>query len=93
MNHSQQVIENGFCSSPRNVLSGVPQGSVLGPVLFLIFINDIKEHIDSQIYLFADDRLTNWAKKWQMEFNIHKCKMMQVTTIFVSRLRYKLFHQ
>ena len=57
MNRSQQVIVNGFCSSPRNILSGVPQGSVLGPVLFLIFINDITEHIDSQIRLFVDDCL------------------------------------
>ena len=37
MNRSQQVIVNGFCSSPRNVLFGVPQGSVLGPVFSKIY--------------------------------------------------------
>ena len=50
------VIENCF-SSVGDVISGVPQGSVLGPVLFLIFINDI-EHIccgDTNLQLFADD--------------------------------------
>ena len=57
MNCSQQIKVNDFCLSPRNVLSGVPQGSVLGPVLFLIFINDIIEHVDSQISLLADDCL------------------------------------
>ena len=56
MNHSQQVIVNGFCSSPRNFLSGLPQGSCEAQ-FFLIFINDITEHIDSQICLFADDCL------------------------------------
>lgn len=46
---------DGECSRCLEVTSGVPQGSVLGPLLFLIYVNDIPDRISSTIYSFADD--------------------------------------
>jgi len=53
--HSKQVAINGMLSSPCKVNSGVPQGTVLGPTLFLAYINDIADCVQSQLRLFADD--------------------------------------
>ena len=54
-NHSQVVKVNGTESDLESVVSGIPQGSVLGPILFVIYINDLPECVRSSIYLFADD--------------------------------------
>ena len=52
---SQKVVIEGKSSDSANISSGIPQGSVLGPILFLIFINDLPDVILSFIKLFADD--------------------------------------
>jgi len=52
---SQRVVIDGQSSSWLNTNAGVPQGSILGPLFFLIYINDIVNDLVSQPYLFADD--------------------------------------
>ena len=51
----QRVVIGGACSSWENIQAGVPQGSVLGPLLFLVYINDISRVVNSNIRMFADD--------------------------------------
>ena len=56
-NRSQKVSINGHLSDSKPVLAGVPQGSVLGPILFIIYINDLPLHTqsDTSVDMFADD--------------------------------------
>ena len=82
--------------------SGIPQGLVLGPTLFVVFINDMPDLITSQSKMFADDakvfrqietsadtatlqndldHLTDWSLKWQMNFNVNKCKRLHIGPI------------
>ena len=54
-NRKQRVVLNGQYSSWASVKAGVPQGSILGPLFFLIFINDLSDNLISNPKLFADD--------------------------------------
>ena len=54
-NRTQYVYSNGFKSESGSVVCGVPQGSILGPICFSLFINDLPFSVDSDVVLFADD--------------------------------------
>ena len=95
------MVVEGHHSKSCDITSRVPQGSVLGPALFLVYINGITANVHSELRLFADDiliyrpigsesnqkilqddltALTKWADMWQMDFNVSKCSVLQVTT-------------
>ena len=50
-----RVVVGGKTSEPQYVTSGVPQGSVLGPLLFVLFVNDLPDNLHNYVSLFADD--------------------------------------
>ena len=68
----QRVVLNGCKSEWGNVFSGVPQGSVLGPTLFIIYVNDFDSNILSMLSKFADD-----AKLYRSVSSIHQVTLLQ----------------
>ena len=99
LSRRQKVAVGEAVSTWAEVLSGVPLGSVLGPVLFVCYINGkIWPHmVRSLIFLYADDAkicckvscqndleqlqsdlncFGDWSHKWQLQFNLGKCKVM-----------------
>ncbi len=95
-NRTQYVVINGNSSTLHKVMSGIPQGTVLGPLLFIIYINDLPNNILTNIYMFADDTKSSLDKqtlqddlstimsrstKWLLTFNLNKCKFMHIPNI------------
>ena len=56
-NRTQKVLVGGKISDPVNVVSGIPQGTILGPLLFICYSNDLPKTIKSKIRIYADDTL------------------------------------
>jgi len=63
-NRVQRIRINSCLSNWANVVSGIPQGSILGPLLFIIYINELPNIWDSQLFLYADD-----AKVYRQIYN------------------------
>ncbi|MCD9088855.1 reverse transcriptase domain-containing protein, partial [Stenotrophomonas sp. SY1] len=92
-----RVVIRDQHSKWNEVISGVPQGTVLAPIMFAIYINDMDEGIESYMSFFADDakllrvkteedceslqrdlnKVQEWSRKWEMEFNTKKCSIME----------------
>ena len=74
---SQLVLIDSCLSSPSPVLSGLPQGTVIGPLLFLLFINDLPDILPMKVTckLFADDVKLYTSIVWQLMFSGYPCKI------------------
>ena len=94
----QRVIVNGSQSTWINITSGISQGSVLGPVLFLVFINDLPEVINVLIKLFADDAklysvvTSNVDNRVQFSLNraVDRAKVWKMIFIYSNATTYTL---
>ena len=95
-NRKQRVSDNGALSDITDVISGVPQGSVLGPVLYLLYINDMDGNIKSYIRLFADDSIIYRKICSKTDHEILQTDLNQLqlwsSNIYTSRSKLRLFN-
>ena len=78
MTEPKEVVVNGTKSEPASVISGIPQDTVLGPLLFVVYINDLLDNISSAGLMFADDtkifRLI-WSREDALELQSEIAKL------------------
>ena len=83
----RRVVLNGQTSFWRPVLAGVPQGSILGPLLFLTYMNDLPNELKSNVKLFADDRtLFTIVKDKNESANIINNDLLQISRAYNSKM-------
>ena len=81
---SQQVVLNSKQSNSNNVISGVPQGTVLAPLLFLIYINDLPTNVLSKVGMYADDVIL-----YSNISSVEDCHLLQKDLELLSQWSFK----
>jgi len=89
-NRTQRVVLDGASSDTKVIQCGVPQGSVLGPLLFLIYVNDLCDDLSSTGYLFADDATLFNSFKAGGEVEISNTLNKDLNTIYEWTKKWKL---
>ena len=86
---SFRVCVGGEFSNLKDVLSGIPQGSVLGPLLFVLYINDLPDSIKSFAKLFADDlkMIAKASDKLQVDNDLKMLELWESTCYLSSMLK------
>jgi len=75
----QRIVINGCVSDLSPVSSGVPQGSILGPILFILYINDLPSVVGSTMRIFADDVALYCSVDSQSEINAFQKDLDHIT--------------
>ena len=72
---------NGISSEWTEESSGVPQGSVLGPLLFILYVNDLQSEVSSFCKLFADDAKKIYIKTYRVRKTLKLFKMILINSV------------